>query len=158
MLAKISFHINRWVEYTLFSLGMTMTFTVALQVFFRYVLNQSLFWSEELARFLLIWLTFLGASCAYCRQVNPGVDVLFAKLPQTFRKILSSAVHLISLLFFSIMILYGYQFAFFVRAQISPALQVPKWTIMIIVPVSGLIMAVHGLNFLVKELKGPDDR
>ena len=49
VLEKLSFTLNSWIEYLLFGLGFTMTVVVAVQVFFRYVLNQSLFWSEELA-------------------------------------------------------------------------------------------------------------
>ena len=74
---KISSHINQSIEYLLFGLGFGMAMLVAVQVFFRYVLNQSLFWSEELARYLLIWLTFLGASCAYYRHAHPGVDIFY---------------------------------------------------------------------------------
>jgi len=90
MIKKTSWFINQWIEYLLFGMGFTMTIVVAVQVFFRYVLNQSLFWSEELARFLLVWLTFLGASSAYYRKVNPGVDFLYAKLPPLLKKTSSS--------------------------------------------------------------------
>ena len=46
---KISTQVNQAVEVLLFGLGFSMALIVAVQVFFRYVLNQSLFWSEELA-------------------------------------------------------------------------------------------------------------
>jgi TRAP-type C4-dicarboxylate transport system permease small subunit len=54
---------------------------------------------------------------------------------------------------FCIMIFYGFQFAYFVRLQISPALQLPKWIILSILPITGLIFLIHGLTFLVNELK-----
>lgn len=154
MIKKTSFLINQWIEYLLFSLGLTMTLVVAVQVFFRYVLNQSLFWSEELARFLLVWLTFLGASSAYYRKVNPGVDFLYIKLPPLLKKISSIFTHLASMALFIVMIIYGCKFAYFVRLQISPALQIPKWIILSIIPISGVILMIHGITFLFSELKG----
>ncbi len=157
MYKKTSFLLNQWIEYLLFSLGFTMTLLVAVQVFCRYVLNQSLFWSEELARFLLVWLTFLGASCAYYRRANPGVDFLYVKMPFLLKKISSIMTHLVSMGLFFVMIVYGYQFAYFVRLQISPALQIPKWIVLSIIPISGAILMFHAATFLLEELKENSD-
>ena len=153
-LDKLSFTLNGWIEYLLFGLGFTMTVVVAVQVLFRYVFNQSLFWSEELARYLLVWLSFLGASVAYRRKAHPGIDMLQAKLPVTLQKIAAIIVHGASLSLFFVMILFGYRFAYFVRLQISPALYLPKWIIFSIVPISGCILMLHGINFLLQELAG----
>lgn len=152
-LERLSHSINHWIEYLLFGLGFLMAVIVAVQVFFRYVLNQSLFWSEELARYLLVWLTFFGASVAYYRKVHPGIDILYSKMSPFTRRASAVLVHIASILLFCIMIFYGCQFAYFVRSQISPALQLPKWIIFSILPISGLIFLVHGLTFLVNELK-----
>ena len=152
-LERISRVLNHWIEYFLFGLGFTMAIIVAVQVFFRYVLNQSLFWSEELARFLLVWLTFFGASVAYYRKANPGIDILYSRMSPSIRKTSAVLVHLASIMLFCVMIFYGCQFAYFIRLQISPALQLPKWIILSIIPICGLILLVHGITFLVKELK-----
>jgi len=146
--------LNRWIEYLLFGLGFSMAVIVAVQVFFRYVLNQSLFWSEELARFMLVWLTFLGASVAYHRGVHPGIDMLYTRLPAAWQRLTAIFVHLVSIAFFVVMIVYGVQFSYFVRLQISPALYLPKWIIFAIIPVSGAILLVHALAFLLQEIRG----
>jgi TRAP-type C4-dicarboxylate transport system permease small subunit len=156
---RLSCSINHWIEYLLFGLGLSMAFIVALQVFFRYVLNQSLFWSEELARFLLVWLTFLGATAAYRRKAHPGVDVLYLRLPFCLQKTAKIVTHLVSISLFMVMLIYGYQFAYFIRLQISPALNLPKWTVLSIIPISGLIFTIHGLAFLIDAFSrgGHDD-
>ena len=155
-LEHLSSAVNRWVEYLLFGLGFSMALVVALQVFFRYVLNHSLFWSEELARFMLIWLSFLGASTAYRRGVHPGVDLLTARLSPPVQRFCLQLVHIFSLTLFVVMIVYGVQFAYVIRAQISPALYLPKWTIFAIIPASGLIFTIHCLAFMTTA--GKDDR
>jgi TRAP-type C4-dicarboxylate transport system permease small subunit len=146
--------LNHQIEMLLFILGITMAFVVALQVYFRYGLNQSLFWSEELARYLLVWLTFLGASVGYHRQVHPGIDIVYRALPALGKRIAAIVVHLICIVLFIVMILYGIQFAAFVRFQITPALNLPKWIVCSIVPISGAIMMFHATVFLMNEIRG----
>ena len=153
---KFSRRANQTVEFLLFGLGFCMTMTVAVQVFFRYVLNDSLFWSEELARYLLVWLTFLGSSAAYYRKAHPGIDFLFEKIPASLQKAATLCVHMASLTLFGVMIFFGFRFAYFVRHQISPALYLPKWIIFSIIPISGLILLIHGLVFVKRELSGSD--
>ncbi len=151
---KFSTALNRHVETLLFVLGFSMAVVVAVQVFFRYVLNQSLFWSEELARFMLVWLTFLGASVAYKRGSHPGIDMLYKRMPPAVRKASALLVHTVSMGLFVVMIVYGYQFSYFVRRQISPALYLPKWIIFSVIPVSGAIFLIHAVGFLLHELRG----
>ncbi len=156
LLDRLSRTVNRGVEYLLFLLGLSMALIVALQVFFRYGLNQSLFWSEELARYILVWLTFLGASVAYRRGVHPGVDIFYTRLPRRLQQAASVLVHLSAIGLFGVMIFFGWRFAAFVRLQISPALNLPKWIIFSIIPVSGAILLLHGLSFLAATLTGGD--
>jgi len=74
------------------------------------------------------------------------------------KKISSILTHLASMSLFAVMIIYGYQFAWFVRLQISPALQTPKWIILSIIPISGVILMFHAVTFFIAELKrGPHD-
>ena len=153
VLDRLSMRINQTVEYLLFGMGLGMALLVAVQVFFRYALNHSIFWSEELARFLLIWLTFLGASVVYYRGVHASVDFFYRKVGVSSRKAMDIAVYLLSLAFFVVMIVYGWQFASFVRLQVSPALYLPKWIPHSIIPLSGAILALHSLNLLWKEIK-----
>ncbi len=144
---------NRWAEYFLLLLGLSMTLIVILQVFCRYALNHSLFWSEELARYLLVWLTFTGATVAYHRNMHPGVDVFFKRLQRKNRHRIKLLVHLVSLVFFLILIWYGTSFAYFIRAQTTPALSLPKWLVFSIIPLSGLLFTLHGTAFLLAGLQ-----
>ena len=147
---RVSIACNRYAEYLLLLLGVSMTATVILQVFCRYVLNHSLFWSEELARYLLVWLTFIGATVAYHRNMHPGVDILFKRLDRSSRDRIRQIVHLVSLVFFLVMIWYGCTFAYFIRVQTTPALSLPKWLIFSIIPISGALLSLHGAAFLLK--------
>ncbi len=151
LLNALSKTLNTWVRHFIFGLGLAMTVIVVAQVFARYVLNSSLFWSEELARYCLVWISFLGATVAYHDRIHPGVNLLGSRLSMTMERILTALVHLVSMGLFSIMIVHGLEFASFVRLQITPALAIPKWLIMGILPLSGMIFMVHGVRFLVQD-------
>ncbi len=153
-IARISRQINRAIEWSLAGIGLVMVVVVAAQVFCRYVLNHSLFWSEELARYLLVWLTFLGATVAYHRRVHPSVDMLQARMGPRAARAMTIGGYLAALFFFGVLTVYGMQFAHFVRAQISPALQIPKWTVMLVLPLSGTILCLHTWVFLFEAVTG----
>ena len=158
VIEKISLHCNRVAEKSLLLLGLVMTLVVIMQVFCRYILNHSLFWSEELARYLLVWLTFLGASVAYYRNMHPGVDVVYSRLPESLKRAARICVAVLSLLFFLVMIWYGIRFAYFIRLQTTPALSLPKWTIFSVIPLSGLLLAIHCLAKLPAEFQNAGGR
>ena len=67
---------------------------VFLQFFTRYVLNDSLGWTEEIARFLLIAVTFMGAIMAVRKQSHIAVELLYRYLPRPVRRVLQTAIDL----------------------------------------------------------------
>jgi len=130
-----------------------MAFLVAVQVFCRYILNSSLFWSEELARYMLVWLSFFGATVAYYQNLHPGIDVLTARLPAAKQRFFRLLVHLISMALGMVMIISGSRFAWFVRMQISPALSIHKWIILAVIPLSGALLFVYAFAFFLHTLR-----
>ena len=52
-----------------------------------------------------------------------------------------------------VLTVYGFQFAHFVRAQISPALQIPKWTVLVVLPLSGAILCLHTVTLLFEAIR-----
>lgn len=154
LLDRLSSTCNAMAERLLAMLGLIMALVVVVQVVCRYGFNASLFWSEELARYLLIWLTFLGATCAYRRHVHPSINLIPASFQRGRRgKLLRLIVHFLSLGLFLIMLYYGTVFAVFIRLQTSPALGLPKWITFSIIPFSGLLLCLHCLAFIALELQ-----
>ena len=71
-----------------------LAFVVFLQFFTRYVLNDSLGWTEEIARFLLIAVTFMGAIMAVRKQSHIAVEILYRYMPRSLRRVLQTAIDL----------------------------------------------------------------
>jgi TRAP-type C4-dicarboxylate transport system permease small subunit len=145
--------LNRAVEYVLFGLGFSMAILVAVQVFCRYVLNSSLFWSEELARYMLVWLSFFGATVAYYRNLHPGVDTLTSRLSPSSQRMTRMLVHSVTMALAVVLIVSGIQFSWFVRMQVSPALSIHKWIILLVIPLSGIIFFIYSVFFFLKSLQ-----
>ncbi len=152
-LKKVCGTVNRTVEYFLFGLGFSMAILVATQVFFRYVLNSSLFWSEELARYMLVWLSFFGATVAYYRNLHPGVDTLSSRLSPAYQRVTRILVHVVAMALAAVLIISGAQFAWFIRMQVSPALSIHKWIILLVIPLSGIIFFIYAVFFFLQSLQ-----
>ncbi len=80
-LRKMLDRVNSLAEYAVCALLAVMVVVVFLQVIFRFVIRSSLPWSEELARYLMVWIVFLGASIGVKRKSHIGVEAVVALLP-----------------------------------------------------------------------------
>ncbi len=89
MIKRSLAYIDRGVELLIAIIFLLMVLTGGLQVFNRFVLNQSLSWSEELQIYSHIWLIFLTIPVAYNRGAHIGMMILFDKLPPRAQLILS---------------------------------------------------------------------
>lgn len=136
--------------------AISLCLTVACQVFARYVLNASLFWSEELGRMLLSWLTFLGAASAYKAKAHIGIDSAVAVLPPPYRRLMRIAVHVVSLAFFLAMAFYGTRYCLFSMSLSTTTLGVSKAVPFIMLPIGGALMTLHAVVFLIEECRRPE--
>jgi C4-dicarboxylate transporter DctQ subunit len=115
---------------------------VVLQVFFRYVLNRSLFWSEELVRFALIWSVMLGSAVVAYRGEHIRIDVLDTVLPPRARRALGRLAHVLTFAFCVILAGTGIQFMLRTLAQRSAVLEVPIWAVYAAVPAGAVLEGV----------------
>lgn len=144
---------GRVTEVALCLIGSGMALLIAVQVFSRYALNHSLFWSEEVGRICLVWITFLGGSAAYKRHAHIGVDFFVKRLTVNLQKGCTVGVLLLSLIFFSILMIFGFHFAWFVSAQRTTALGLPLAFPYLVIPLGGGLFFLHGLDHLLEILR-----
>jgi TRAP-type C4-dicarboxylate transport system permease small subunit len=117
--------------------------SMAAQIISRYVIGSSLVWSEELARYALIWSAMVGSAVAYREGNHIGITLLVDLCPEVIRKLVFRLVHAMVLLFAGIVAWHGWFLALrnFERHQLSAALQIDiAWAYMAIPVGAGLIM------------------
>lgn len=98
---------------------------MGLGVFFRYVLNDSLTWTEELSRYGLVVMTYVGCSVGCRRQSHIRVDAIDLVLPERFRRVLALAMQAGLLLFLLYIAWRTWEITGFLRTTISPAIGIP---------------------------------
>lgn len=137
-----------------------MSILVAFQVFMRYVMQNSLAWSEELARYCMIWMIYIGTSWAAKESSNIKVDVLNIVLSNKQRIYVTIFSNLVFLIFALLVVYYGYDACYRIArmGQKSPASQLPMWIVYVAVPL-GFAMAslrlVQNTFYHVRRLYNP---
>jgi TRAP-type C4-dicarboxylate transport system permease small subunit len=89
----------RWEDWLTLAFFWALALTVFYQFFTRYVLSDSAAWTEEIARYFLVVVTFLGASMAVRRNSHIHVEFIYRWLPDAVARGLSTAVDAIRVAF-----------------------------------------------------------
>lgn len=148
---NISKQLDKVVKYVVFLLITGMIFSITAQIIFR-VFFDSLTWTEEISRYLLVWSTFLGATMAYYRGMHINVTFVVDALSPKLKKVIQVLAILLTAGFFSVAIFYGIQYMSLQIYQVSAALRLPMKWVYIVMPVSFAIMTVHAVTAILEVI------
>jgi C4-dicarboxylate transporter DctQ subunit len=115
----------------------------------------ALYWAEEAARYLNIWVVFLASGIAIERSSHLGVDLFVRALPGRGERLVAAAALLLVMGFELLLIVYGAKMVEANMAQLSSALEIPMGWPFLAIPVGGLLMLVATLRRLLAVLRGP---
>ena len=119
---------------------------VVLAVIGRYVFGRSLTWTEEVPRYLLIWISFLGAAACVARREHVGFDVLFNALPARLRRWLGAAIGVLILGFGWIVFRYGIVFVRDFGPDMMETIPFTNYWYYIVLPISGALLLLFSLK------------
>ena len=119
--------------------------TVLIGVFFRYVVRDSLSWTEELARYLMIWAALLAVSVGIKDKEHVGIQLLIKQFPPLITKIITFIVYIIIMVFLGVLTFKGYQVADKAKTQLSLALNISMYWPLMSIPVSGVLAIIQQL-------------
>ena len=152
ILKNISNSVNKLVGIFCICIFIVMLTSTVLQVFTRYVLNSSLSWTEELARFTFIWITMLGASIALKNKSHAAITMIIDHLPIKIRKVIFIITDLLILFFAYLMVFQGIKMGIATSHQYSPAIHIKMTYIYLSVPFAGLIIFLYKLCDLYQNI------
>ena len=140
---------------TLVLIMSVMVINVLWQVFTRYVTGNPSSFTDELARYLMIWIGVLGAAYVSGRNLHVAIDILPTRSSEKTQKRLRVIVNSMVILFvFFAFVVGGSRLVYisYVLGQQSPALQLPLAVVYIIIPISGLLIMYYKSSDLKKGL------
>ncbi|WP_186811089.1 TRAP transporter small permease [Vibrio superstes] len=122
----------------------TLVVTVTWQVFSRYVLNDPSSFTDELARYTMIWFGLAGASYLFGKNGHLAITLFIGSVKTAHRKYFHVLINLVSVTFISLaMVKGGMLLMSRTMMQFSPALQIPMAYVYFILPLSGIVMLIY---------------
>lgn len=145
----------RYGAETVVSLLMTvMVSTILLQVFCRFVLGNPLSWSEELARYAFVWITFLGAAVAFRHGAHIIVETIVVLLPRGAQVALAWLVDALVVVALLVLLMQGINIAE-VNANVEATmLQISMSWVYAAVPTSAAVMLAYQVERTVRRIRG----
>ena len=128
-----------------------MTVVVLLQVIYRYVLSQPLYWSEEMARYLFVWISILGAALSVQRRGHFGMDFFFRMFPEKGKRFVTFLIYLLMGAVVLVLLVKGVALVQKTAGQLSPAMEISMGWAYACLPAGSFLMAIHLLVIMVKE-------
>lgn len=152
-LGKFNEFVLDWFTRIAMILAAIMTGMILIQVFFRYFLNHSLPWPEELAKFTMVWMTFLVAPYAYRKGLNVNMELFVSKIPKKIRGMLEILLHIFIILMAYYLLNEG-------LGMVKRGMRIRASTVnfkigyvYLILPISFGMMMIGGVERILKEVK-----
>jgi TRAP-type transport system small permease protein len=150
--------LNRWVRGLCIVCSGTLFILVIAQILFRYVIKISAPWTEEAARYLMIWMALLAAGIAFQKGQHFNIDFVTGRLRAKTRRKIALFTGLLTFLFILCIILWGVSFAKLGFFTISPGLEITMFLPYLAVPVAGGVMMLNLIVYLcgLRRAKGKE--
>lgn len=147
--------LDKFLGAVLVALMTVMVVAVLWQVFSRYVMQSPSSVTEELARYLLIWIGILGAAYAAGQQEHLAINLLEEKLDKKNQKRLRIGIDVLIIFFCVTVLIIGGGNLVYVNydlGQSSAALEIPLYIVYMVVPLSGFLITIYKVN----EIMNPE--
>jgi len=130
---------------------LVMFFSVLIQIFFRYVLQSPLTWTEEASRYSFIWIVLLGAAFAVRRKEHVVMEVLVKRFPPSLQRYISLILNTIILISLIYLLPVSWRFFWFVKDVSAPTLKISWGFLFFSAPLSMALMTIHTFIRLFKD-------
>lgn len=153
---KIRDTLDKWVERSCVYLLATLIIVVWIGILARYALPWNFTFTEELSRYLMIWVALLSISIGISRRQHVGMLVIFEKLTINLKRFLSIAFGILSILFFMIIFYYSIPYVERGFSQYTMIFGIPRGVPYLIIPIASGMACIQLLLSIAIILLGLD--
>ena len=150
------FALQKFIYHVSAAIFCSILILLGISVFCRYILNNSITWSEELIRFGFIWMFFLSMGEATRTGSHLALDLIPSLLHGKIKKVFYCLIEAANIIFFLILIFYSYRVAMANMSQASPALLIPYGYIYMAIPAGGVLMTIFSLSRIKRIITGEE--
>ena len=151
VMERTSDMINRCTEVAVFIIISAMAVDVLIEVVFRYVLLFPLFWTEEFARYCLVWSSLLAAAIALKRGQHIAVTFVAERFPKRIRAMACLAGDIFVATMLTVILWGGIYLVILTRHQLSPAMRLPMSLPYMAIPAGSAVMLLHVLSSIYRR-------
>lgn len=148
---RISDMINRVAEMAVLIVISAMAVDVLFEVIFRYVLHLPLFWTEEFARYCLVWSSLLAAGIALKRGQHIALTFVAERFPKRIRAAAGLGGDLFVAIMLAVILWGGIYLVLLTRHQLSPAMRLPMSLPYMAIPTGSAVMLFHALTSIYRR-------
>lgn len=147
--------IDRYLGGFLSAVMALMVVNVTWQVASRYLLSDPSTWTEELARFLMIWMGFLGAAFITGKKMHPAIDILIRQVDGAKQRLIHTTIQLLVATFaLAVLVIGGSRLVWITHTleQTSASLGLPLSVVYLVIPVSGVFIIYYSLSAIAEPV------
>ena len=138
--------LNIAVRWILAALMLVMTVLIGWQVIARFIVGESLTFSEEVSRFVMVWLVLLGAAYAAKNGRLMKVDIVEHMLSGRAKSTVIMVAGVLSIVFYLVLVVFGFFIVSAVSYQMTPATEVSMSIPMAALPVGGILLVINTIH------------
>lgn len=144
-------------RYALITIVGVLAVILIAAVFWRYALNNAIPWSEEISKYLMVWLTFLGAPIALRHAGHINIDLLMKLFADRGQQVFHLIIHLIIIVTMGIVLVMGIGFTQLGARQVASSISISMAYMYVAVPFGAALVTLVAIEHSLKALVGIAD-
>lgn len=158
-MSRMNYYLNIFEDNIIAIFLLFATGLITLNVILRYFFGWGIYWSVEMVRYLIIWLTFVGASVHVRKGTNLSIDLIEKNMNKKQLRILKIFYGIVGLLFSLALTVFGISIikGTIHFQQMSPALQIPMFIPYLSIPLGFGLCSIRYIQDIISSIRGRED-